>query len=100
MSWKNYFYFQKKDKIAILVLLTLIVISGGIYIATSGSDKTVIDNSEILKKEFEEFQAGLQDANTSNFSENQIKKNILNIHLRKSFPTESRWNLIVPILPN
>lgn len=34
MSWKDYFYFQKRDKVAIILLLILIVMSGGIYIAT------------------------------------------------------------------
>lgn len=34
MNWKDYFYFQKRDKVAIILLLILIVMSGGVYIAT------------------------------------------------------------------
>lgn len=34
MSWKDYFYFQKGDKTAILLLLILIAVSGGVYILT------------------------------------------------------------------
>lgn len=75
MSWKNYFFFQKKDRIAILILLSLIVISGGIYFVTSGKSKTITNDNEKLKKEFEEFQAGLQATDTTSFSENQIYKN-------------------------
>lgn len=37
MSWKDYFYFQKRDKVAIIFLLILITISGGVYIATKPS---------------------------------------------------------------
>lgn len=40
MSWKDYFYFQKQDKIATIILLALIVIAGSIYILTSGSKTT------------------------------------------------------------
>lgn len=34
MNWKDYFYFQKRDRTAILLLLVLIALSGGIYIFT------------------------------------------------------------------
>jgi DNA uptake protein ComE-like DNA-binding protein len=34
MSWKDYFYFQKRDRTAILLLLVLIVLSGIVYILT------------------------------------------------------------------
>jgi len=34
MSWKDYLYFQKSDRIAIILLLVLIVAGTGVYIAT------------------------------------------------------------------
>lgn len=37
MNWKDYFYFQKRDKLAIILLLILISMSGIIYIITRPS---------------------------------------------------------------
>jgi competence ComEA-like helix-hairpin-helix protein len=39
MHWKDYFYFQKRDRTAILLLLVLIALSGGIYIFTGPRQK-------------------------------------------------------------
>ncbi|MBK5719293.1 helix-hairpin-helix domain-containing protein [Dysgonomonas sp. Marseille-P4677] len=39
MGWKDYFYFQKRDKTAIILLLILIVLSCGIYIVTKPDNK-------------------------------------------------------------
>lgn len=76
MSWKNYFYFQKRDKIAIIILLTLIVISGVIYIITKPSPKRN-DSESIsnLEKEFNEFQSQLTDKDTADGYDNRISKN-------------------------
>ena len=55
MSWKDYLYIHKGDRIAIILLLILIVISGGIYILVSiqkENDKTICPESE---REFEAF---------------------------------------------
>lgn len=76
MSWKNYFYFQKRDKIAIIILLTLIVISGVIYIITKPSPKRN-DSESIsnLEKEFNDFQSQLTDKDTADGYENKLSKN-------------------------
>ena len=83
MNWKNYFYFQKGDKIAIILLLILIVISGAVYIITK--PKTAIVNHEMnteFRKKFENFQANLttdstyNDKNSANTEYPQYQKNI------------------------
>ncbi|MBB4036451.1 DNA uptake protein ComE-like DNA-binding protein [Dysgonomonas hofstadii] len=65
MSWKNYFYFQKGDKTAIILLLILIVISGTAYILTRpkvDTEKQAV-NPEFRKK-FEDFQTNLATDST------------------------------------
>ena len=62
MSWKDYLYFQKGDKIAIILLLILIVISGGVYIVTRPNK--LIKKEEVTsdsENEFELFLSSLQD---------------------------------------
>ena len=66
MSWKDYLYIQKGDRIAIILLLILIVISGGIYILVSiqkETDKTICPESE---KEFHAFIEKLKDRDSTN----------------------------------
>lgn len=65
MSWKNYFYFQKGDKIAVLILLALIVISGIIYMVTKPSyTKNSYTPNAKLEEEFNYFQSQLIRKNT------------------------------------
>lgn len=66
MSWKDYLYIHKGDRIAIILLLILIVISGGIYILVSiqkENDKTICAESE---REFEAFIEKLKDRDSTN----------------------------------
>lgn len=68
MSWKDYFYFQKRDRIAIFILLMLIIVSGGIYIGIKQhkNNKPSSENAE-TDKEFETFLSHLKDgSNTTN----------------------------------
>jgi len=70
MSWKDYFYFQKGDKIAIILLLVLIVISGGIYFFTLPGKRAIKDNENSeVKKEFEAFLSELKEDSTYNTRE-------------------------------
>lgn len=53
MNWKNYFYFQKRDRAAIILLLVLITLTGGIYIFTrpqQSIDKKDFEASSTLSK--------------------------------------------------
>lgn len=53
MNWKDYFYFQKRDRTAILLLLVLIALSGGIYIFTrpqQSTDKEDVNTSSTPSK--------------------------------------------------
>ena len=61
MNWKDYLYFQKGDKIAIILLLILIVTSGGVYILTRPTEQTVQQGQTVQEKEFEEFLSNLQE---------------------------------------
>jgi competence ComEA-like helix-hairpin-helix protein len=45
MNWKDYFYFQKRDRIAIILLFVLIVLSGAIYTLTG--PRQSIDKEEV-----------------------------------------------------
>lgn len=75
MSWKNYFYFQRGDKIAIITLLILIAISGVIYLITIPSpDKDTSQAKSKLEQEFDYFQSQLTEKET-NLAEDKIYKN-------------------------
>lgn len=63
MRWKDFFYYQKGERIAIIVLLALILlvlIFNGILSRRSNKE-TVIVHNEAFEKEFEEFQASLKE---------------------------------------
>lgn len=72
MNWKNYFFFQKNDRIAISILLILIVISGVVYAITLPADKLYTDNP--FEEEFETFQSTLRDKDTVLYSINNVYK--------------------------
>ena len=63
-KWKNSFlYFSKGDKIAIVLLLNLIVVSGGIFIYMNNisfSDNVYHDQNEEMQKDFVQFQNKLE----------------------------------------
>lgn len=72
MNWKNFLYFEKKDRIAIIILLILIVISGFIYFLTEDIlHKEAID-LKTSNEAFEAFQADLQDAPIDNDKKNEF----------------------------
>lgn len=72
MNWKDYFFFQKNDRIAISVLLTLIVVSGIIYAITLPSDKLYTENT--FESEFEAFQSMLRNKDSVAYAKNNIYK--------------------------
>lgn len=63
-KWKKSFlYFSKGDKIAIVLLLNLIVVSGGIFIFMNNisfSDNVYHDQNEEMQKHFVQFQNKLE----------------------------------------
>ncbi|MDR2949584.1 MAG: helix-hairpin-helix domain-containing protein [Prevotella sp.] len=62
MNWKDYLYIQRGDRIAIILLLILIVIAGGVYILTS-PDKNQRQDIPV-DKEFETFLINLKEKDT------------------------------------
>lgn len=68
MSWKDYFYFQKGDRIAILILFTLIVVSGGLYFLSKQKPQVEPDTTTQFEKEFSDFQSKLTDIDDGTLS--------------------------------
>lgn len=64
-KWKKeFFYFSKGDRIGILLLLNLIVISGAIYICLSKfmfTDSVYRSQEKEIQKDFTQFQNSLQE---------------------------------------
>ncbi|WP_165020973.1 helix-hairpin-helix domain-containing protein [Dysgonomonas sp. ZJ279] len=61
MSWKDYLYFQKQDRNAIILLLFLIVLCGGGFIITKlVKDKNIPALNEDYITEFDTFQSKLK----------------------------------------
>ena len=46
MNWKDYLYFQKRDRVAIILLLVLTTLTGGIYIFTRPQQKANKEETE------------------------------------------------------
>lgn len=64
MNWKDFLYFQRGEKVAVILLLVLIVLVLILNVALSFRNKTeivVVQNEELIR-EFEEFRAALQEA--------------------------------------
>lgn len=60
MSWKDYFYFQKGDKLAIFILMILIVIAGVVTFAIKQQYKPRSFEESPYNRQFEEFVANLR----------------------------------------
>lgn len=80
MNWKDYLYFQKGDKIAILLLLILIVLTGGILLIMKGiqSGQPIVYSDKI--DDFERFQEQLVDRETADQETVRVSK-AANYHL-------------------
>ncbi|MFT3993380.1 MAG: helix-hairpin-helix domain-containing protein [Dysgonomonas sp.] len=80
MNWKDYLYFQKGDKIAILLLIILIVLTGGILLIMKGiqSGQPIVYLDKI--DDFERFQEQLVDRETADQETVRMSK-AANYHL-------------------
>ena len=63
MSWKDFFYYRNIEKAAILILMTLILIAVIMSLITTikGSREVTVAQNEAFMREFEEFQASLEE---------------------------------------
>lgn len=91
MNWKNYLYIQKGDRIAIILLLILIVVAGGIYILTSlktNTNRQPADTGQ--EEEFRNFAVNLKDRDTSGvfIESGYTYKNEINKTYPKYIPQE------------
>lgn len=68
MSWKDYFYFQKGDRIAILILFTLFVVSGGLYFLSKRKPQVESGITTQFENEFSDFQSKLTDIEDNTLS--------------------------------
>ncbi|PXV58107.1 competence ComEA-like helix-hairpin-helix protein [Dysgonomonas alginatilytica] len=63
-KWKkDFFYFSKGDRIAIILLLNLIVVSGGIFIYMNkftSTDSVYQDQNEEIQKDFVQFENDME----------------------------------------
>lgn len=66
MNWKDYLHFTQGEKKAILTLLILIIVSGGVYVFTSRSKSHPLVTES---HEFEKFEKELE-RETNSFSKN------------------------------
>lgn len=62
MNWKSFLYFEKKDKMAIIILFILIVISGFIYFLTENIHHKQTISLDESNEVIDEFRASLQTA--------------------------------------
>lgn len=64
-QWKkDFFYFSRGDKIAIILLLNLIIVSGGIFIYMNKftlADSVYRDQNEEIQKDFAQFENNLEE---------------------------------------
>lgn len=64
-QWKkDFFYFSKGDRIAIILLLNLIIVSGGIFIYMNKftfTDSVYRDQNDGLQKDFVQFENNLEE---------------------------------------
>lgn len=70
MSWKDFLYFQKQDKLAILLLLLSIVVVGAIYVLVVTAANPVQAEDAASLAQFEAFEASLSD------TEEGLKENL------------------------
>lgn len=69
MRWKDFLYFPKGDRIAIVILSFLIIFSGGCYIYLTNfsfSDSESLSQKEALEKEFVRFADLMEDHSMQN----------------------------------
>lgn len=65
-SWKDYLYFTKGEKRAIIILLLVICVLGVAYFLTKPPKKLIAEQTPELIAEFEEFRSSLQEIPTVN----------------------------------
>lgn len=64
MSWKDYLYFDRRDKNAVILLLILIVLSGIIYVLVRNNNQKVNSEKELSYQfEFNSSENNLEDNN-------------------------------------
>ena len=75
MSWKDFFYYQKGERVAILLLLILIVLTmvmNGLMKRNAG--KKVLIQNDSLVQEFDHFQRSFKDREEVDLKGNEKKR--------------------------
>lgn len=78
INWKDFLYYSKNDKLAIILLIILICISGAISIYLnkfSSIDLSYLNQQDSIQKEFVEFEQNLVQAVILNDT-NEIRKGV------------------------
>lgn len=90
MSWKDYLYFQKGDRIAIIILLISIIVFGGIYFLSIPDQSTKTEPLSKLEEDFLHFQAELTDIVKSDSSNQYKNKHSTSHHNKVEYPYSSK----------
>lgn len=69
MNWKDYFYFEKRDRYAIILLLILITICGILYILTRKDSTLYPPEESAYQKQLDEFQSNLKEKQQTDSTE-------------------------------
>ena len=73
MSWKDFLYFQKKSRVAVIILLTLImlILILNTIISNGNRSEIVLQQNDSIISEFAKFREGLKAAETNNKNKKQ-----------------------------
>lgn len=73
MSWKDFLYFQKKSRVAVIILLTLImlILILNTIISSGNRSEIVLQQNDSIISEFTKFREGLEVKETNNNYEEQ-----------------------------
>lgn len=69
MNWKDYFYFEKRDRYAIILLLILITICGILYILTRKDSTLYPPEESAYQKQLDKFQSNLKEKQQTDSTE-------------------------------
>lgn len=87
MNWKDFLYFQKGDKLAVILLLILIVLVmvANMFLSQRNSREIVLVQNDSIVREFQEFQQSLRASQPE-----ESERNYSNYSTRNTYPERNR----------
>lgn len=65
MNWKDYFYFERRDRNTVILLLLVLIVSGLIYYVTRTDDTLYSPDESEYQKQLDDFLLNLNDKDQS-----------------------------------